>query len=1023
METIAVTRPHMGVLPQDRLALSPFGALAQTFAEELLARTEWVEGRWPYLPLDLLEEEESSAGPQIAPVYQVDLHLVLEALRREQGDSEQRRTVERIVERIIHIRQAHPAPQRGERPQAAQGREQAQLPGTLIGQFYQMVYREAGARTALRPSSGAEQEGWRAVPGGLGQRSQAFARQLQRLREEGRDLSDAGPERTGAEAPAKLRPLAAERPVSQEGLEHLQTEGTEADRTAPIPDPRLRRMAERELERAVDRALSKPLEPRPGRQTPSSPAPKSQDRAETEERARLSEATGRRAAASDHRPRTGTTEEAAGLTERRMSRAEGTETDQRTSAGAPIHPDRARHGKDAVPSQAAQRERAETAASAPGTAPAAPREIPVSAQPTSGREEPTTARDIRTAGDMAETLSAPLGGGQAEPGQRPGGQVSAQSPIPGVELTYRREEGTDSRSGPEGSTRSGRETQPQRHEDGQTIHQDGAADRETAQSAPAETADSRSGHSGRRPQEGGLGPSQAAQRERAAEASSAPGTAPAAPRDEQAPAQPTSGREAPTIARDIRTAGDTLSAPLGGGQAEPGQRPGGQVSTQSPIPGVELTYRREEGTDSKTGSERNDRSGSAPQPRLTEVGQAARTDRAAVRAAGRETARSAPAVTADSRSGHSGRRPQEGGLDPSGTARRERAAEAVSAPVTARAASRDEQAPAQPTSGRETPTTARDIRTLSPGMAQEGRAAPAAGSASLPPVGLELALDRDDSAALNGSVPGPAAQAAAREGQRAAQGPSLSLPKTGTGQPAGEPLTGGLAPSANRPGRDIRVSGDWHPAGPGPAYRAEAPRYLPGAAGELELLTRGRETGAGGAATHVGAGPAPGQGTRSRAASAGVRADGGRGKSRGKESLEPVELAYGPAAPEAATARQSQSAERPGEESDFVRSLPDWARRFLRESGGQTGTSAAPMGVAKDISSRPKEEKTGGEIQWTAPAYRPPEAPITYREKKREEQTARSAPAISEAELQRTADRVYRMIEERIRQERRRLGL
>ena len=607
-------------------------------------------------------------------------------------------------------------------------------------------------------------------------------------------------------------------------------------------------------------------------------------------------------------------------------------------------------------------------------------------------------------------MSAPLGGGQAEPGQRPGGQVSAQSPIPGVELTYRREEGTDSRSGPEGSTRSGRETQPQRHEDGQTIHQDGAADRETAQSAPAETADSRSGHSGRRPQEGGLSPSGTARRAR----------------DEQAPAQPTAGREAPTTARDIRTAGDmaeTLSAPLRGEQAEPGQRPGGQVSAQSPIPGVELTYRREEGGDSKTGSERNDRSGSAPQPRLTEVGQAARTDSAAVREAGRETARSAPAVTADSRSGHSGRRPQEGGLDLSRTARRARDEQAASAQGAAPAAPREVPVSAQPTSGRETPTTARDIRTLSPGMAQEGRAVPAAGSASLPPVGLELALDREDSAALNGSVPGPAAQAAAREGQRAAQGPSLSLPKTGTGQPAGEPLTGGLAPSANRPGPDIRVSGDWHPAGPGPAYRAEAPRHLPGAAGELELLTRGRETGAGGAAAHVGAGPAPGQGTRSRAASAGVRADGGRGKARGKESLEPVELAYGPAAPEAATARQSQSAERPGEESDFVRSLPDWARRFLRESGGQTGTSAAPMGVAKDISSRPKEEKTGGEIQWTAPAYRPPEAPITYREKKREEQTARSAPAISEAELQRTADRVYRMIEERIRQERRRLGL
>ena len=38
-------------------------------------------------------------------------------------------------------------------------------------------------------------------------------------------------------------------------------------------------------------------------------------------------------------------------------------------------------------------------------------------------------------------------------------------------------------------------------------------------------------------------------------------------------------------------------------------------------------------------------------------------------------------------------------------------------------------------------------------------------------------------------------------------------------------------------------------------------------------------------------------------------------------------------------------------------------------------------------------------------------------------QAGQQAPRISEAELQRTADQVYRMIEDRIRRERRRLGL
>ena len=99
MESIAVTKPGMGVLSQERLLLSPFGALAQAFSQEILDRARKEEGRWSYVPLDLLEEgEESQTAPAVPPVIQVDLHLVLEALRREKGESEQRRAAERIVE-------------------------------------------------------------------------------------------------------------------------------------------------------------------------------------------------------------------------------------------------------------------------------------------------------------------------------------------------------------------------------------------------------------------------------------------------------------------------------------------------------------------------------------------------------------------------------------------------------------------------------------------------------------------------------------------------------------------------------------------------------------------------------------------------------------------------------------------------------------------------------------------------------------------------------------------------------------
>lgn len=160
---------------------------------------------------------------------------------------------------------------------------------------------------------------------------------------------------------------------------------------------------------------------------------------------------------------------------------------------------------------------------------------------------------------------------------------------------------------------------------------------------------------------------------------------------------------------------------------------------------------------------------------------------------------------------------------------------------------------------------------------------------------------------------------------------------------------------------------------------------------------------------------------------AGTSMPGPDGRSEGTNiptpnQVAPVALTYGPAQSTTGPVTPHQPEETPRtemEESDFVRSLPEWARSFLKKGGAAQQT----MGVVRDIAvSQPQE--TADQIQWTAPNYHPPAAPMAYREKPREEQPRESRPArISETELQRTADRVYRILEERIRRERRRLGL
>ncbi len=263
----------------------------------------------------------------------------------------------------------------------------------------------------------------------------------------------------------------------------------------------------------------------------------------------------------------------------------------------------------------------------------------------------------------------------------------------------------------------------------------------------------------------------------------------------------------------------------------------------------------------------------------------------------------------------------------------------------------------------------------------------------------------------------------------AAQGPETQ---------AGAPL--GLETAA----RDIRVGGALE-QGPGPAEltHGEAAGGPALAGGPLDLYqipaAPGPEVQAG---THMVSGrPAREAGDRSGSApqaDTGVpesgrekrplaallsQHTGARSAARPAAAPEPLELSYGPVPAGAAPPDPAQTAGESASpaESAYVKSLPDWARRFLREGAAQ---SVQSMGTARNIASLPSQGE-GDAVQWTAPNYRPPAAPMTYREKpgREERQAGQQAPRISEAELQRTADRVYRMIEDRIRRERRRLGL
>lgn len=239
MESIAVTKPDMGVLQGKHLILSPFGALAQAFSDELLARNGFEEGQWPFVSLEFLREEEpGSLRTPVSPSMKVELNLILQALRKTESRTRQERTIERIVERIIRIREQGQAkrsappgssakPGQPDRPRpAAAGGQNADLKIPVQTRtvnrmsahhqsFYNTVNQHIHFTANLRQALSVNQTGRpiRSDAGMSGMRSATFTRRIYGNREYGRTVfapPGQGTRQTGDMPPEGLiRPVTA----------------------------------------------------------------------------------------------------------------------------------------------------------------------------------------------------------------------------------------------------------------------------------------------------------------------------------------------------------------------------------------------------------------------------------------------------------------------------------------------------------------------------------------------------------------------------------------------------------------------------------------------------------------------------------------------------------------------------------------------------------------------------------------------------------------------------------------------
>ncbi|WP_297195817.1 hypothetical protein [uncultured Flavonifractor sp.] len=1118
MDSIAVIKPEMGVLSQERLSLSPFGALSQAFAEELLARAERVEGQWSQVPLDLLQEGENQpASPPVRPVIQVDLKLVLEALRKEKNRSEQQRATERIVERILQRRETlretviKPAPSEQsevEKPQAPQHTTQIQQ---NIYQILNQILRVQrpdgtwGEQLLRQPSETMPAKTGR--PGQLGRQAAVFSQTLRVLREEGKafpvpqtaDRQTAGWSAVPGNVPAErsTTPLDLTHREEEAGTETATKSGQQAAvqllRTAERLERVLRTEAAQTEETIKKETKTMPIVQKMGPNQEHDLPERSAHREQSTGSLHTSEpVSGKKQAQASDAIHTAarqleqlTRQGAEGDKKQQISAPHPLQTGQRTEQSQPVTARDIRTvtvekaGKlDGKPAPAA------TTAHLPSvelthrteeekevqTPPVQPMEKRRKAE----QSQPVTARDIRTV--AAEKAGQP---------DREPAQTATTAPLPGVELTHRTEEEKEDQMSPVQPVEKGRNAE---HSQPVTARDIRMVTAETASQAVSEPVPATTAHlpgvelthRTEEEKEAPIPPVQPMEKGRKAEHSQ-PVTArdirtvtaePASPavnepalaaitvplpsvelthrteeeQEAQTPlAQPkekgqTAEYSQPVTARDIRTVMAETASPAA---SEP------TPTATAPLPGVELTHRTEEEQEAQT-----------PPVQPVERGRNAEHSQPV-------TARDIRTVSAEKTS------PMASGPAPAATT-----APLPGVELTHRMEEEKEvqTPPVQPVKKGQAaeysqPVTARDIRTVSAETANPTDSEPAPASTAAPLPGVELTHRTEEKETQPPTVQQaqksisrteqnhPAALRDIRTGKRLSHvqrttSSNLQSPVFAGGadtaptsvvsrmaqqsQPSG-PIQGGLSPTAMPMGPELTLrtgeapagqqfsAGMEHPQLPGERVQRESPLTVaaedirvgrrftkvytplgaeaeeePGPAGVLPPLTlEERQTSPG---QPVGETP---RNIQRRSAAR-----------RAETASQPVELTYGPSQQpaEQAPAQTSKKADGQGE-SDYVRNLPDWARRFLKESwSGHAGTQE--MSVARNISTQQGGEET---VQWTAPNYRPA-PPMDHREKRQEEPKRPQQVHISEAEIQRTADRVYRILEDRIREERIRLG-
>jgi len=115
-------------------------------------------------------------------------------------------------------------------------------------------------------------------------------------------------------------------------------------------------------------------------------------------------------------------------------------------------------------------------------------------------------------------------------------------------------------------------------------------------------------------------------------------------------------------------------------------------------------------------------------------------------------------------------------------------------------------------------------------------------------------------------------------------------------------------------------------------------------------------------------------------------------------------------------------AEKTDKPNGAMQNLPDWAKRFLQQQTPIKSANPMVWNAQTDASSTPSHHPQQ-QIQWQAPNALQQPTNIVYREQgQKQQQPVQQSPVMTDYELRRTADKVYHLIEDRLRREFRRSG-